>query len=119
MVENQKDRLLGELRKAAERLEADEDLLSSIDRAKDETQFSKSIDLVKDAIPDGLKVNRKNPLKMLHGALSKGVHNLSDEECLEQAQAVRVVLTELASNTTRVLKERREVDNAVRLLSSD
>ena len=118
VVENQKDHLLGELRKAAERLKADEGLLSSIDRAKAEKQFSKSLDLVKDVIPDGLKVNGENPLKMLHGALSKGVHNLSDKECLEQAQAVRVVLTELASNITRVLKERREVDNAVKLLSS-
>ena len=38
-------------------------MLSSIDRAKAETQFSKSIDLVKDAIPDGLKVQGHNPLK--------------------------------------------------------
>ena len=119
VVENQKDRLLGELHKAAERLGADEELLSSIDRAKDETKFSKSIDLVKDAIPDGLQVKGKNPLKMLHRALSKGMHNLNDEECLEQAQAVRVILTELASNITRVLKERREVDNAAKLLSSE
>ena len=116
VVENQKDHILDEVRKAAKRLGADAELLSSIAQAKKETQFSKAIDLVKDAIPDGLKVKGHNPLKMLHSALSKGMHNLSDEECLEQAQAVRVILTELVSNIARVLRERREVDTAIEKL---
>ena len=116
VVENQKDHILDEVRKAAKRLGADAELLSSIAQAKKETQFSKAIDLVKDAIPDGLKVKGHNPLKMLHSALSKGMHNLSDEECLEQAQAVRVILTELVSNIARVLRKRREVDTAIEKL---
>ena len=118
VVENQKDRLLGEIRKAAERLGADETLLASIDRAKGETQFSKSLDLVKDAIPDRLKVQGQNPLKLLHGALSKGVHGLDDKECLEQAQAVRVVLNELVSNVEQILKKDSDVKAAVKRLQS-
>ena len=31
----------------------------------------------------------------LHGALSVGLHNDSDKECLESANAVRLVLTDL------------------------
>ena len=118
VVENHKNRLLAEIRKAAVRLGADEELLYTIDLAIGETQFSKSLDLVKGAIPDGLKVEGDNPLKLLHGALSKAVHELSDEECLERAHAVRVVLTKLVSNIAHILKDEREVKAAVKKLRS-
>ena len=118
VVENHRDQLFDQIRKAAEHLGADEDLLSSIDRAKAEKQFKKSFEPVKDAIPDGLKVKGHNPLTMLHNALSKGVHNLSDKECLERAQAVRVVLTELVANIVRITKDEREVDTSVSKLMS-
>ena len=118
VVENQKDRLLEEIRKAAVRLSADQELLDKIDLAIKETRFSKALDLVKGAIPDGLKVQGENPLKLLHKALSKGVHELNDEECLERAQAVRVVLTELVSNIAHILKDEREVKAAVKTLKS-
>ena len=118
VVENQKDRLLEEIRKAAVRLRADQELLDKIDLAIKETRFSKALDLVKGAIPDGLKVQGENPLKLLHKALSKGVHELNDEECLERAQALRVVLTELVSNIAHILKDDREVKAAVKTLQS-
>lgn len=118
VVENQKDRLLEEIRKAAVRLEADDELLNSIDDAIKETRFSESLKLVKDAIPDGLKVKGHNPLMLLHRALSKGVHGLDDTECLERAQAVRHVLTKLVANIAQVTKEVRELDEAVKKLQS-
>ena len=118
VVENQKDRLLEEIRKSAERLGADEKLLENIDRAMQETQFTKSLNLVKGAIPDGLKVQGDNPLKLLHRALSKAVHRLDDDECLELATSVRVVLTELVSNIEHILKDEREVEDAVKKLRS-
>ena len=113
VVELQKDHILEEFRKAAVRLAADEDLLSSIDRAKNETRFTEAIDLVKDAIPDGLKMKGHNPLKLLHRSLSKGVHDLSDKQCLDQAQAVRVILNELIGNMVRITSEKREIDAAL------
>ena len=118
VVENQKDRLLEEIRKAAVHLRADQELLDKIDLAIKETRFREALDLVKGAIPDGLKVQGENPLKLLYKALSKGVHELNDEECLERAQAVRVVLTELVSNIAHILKDEREVKAAVKTLQS-
>ena len=118
VVENQKNRLLEDIRKAAVRLEADDELLSSIDLAIKETRFSEALKLVKDAIPDGLKVKGQNPLTLLHRALSKGVHGLDDTECLERAQVVRHVLTKLVSNIALVTKEERDLDEAVSKLQS-
>ena len=72
VVENQKDRLLGEIRKAAVRLGADEEQLRSIDRARKEKRFSDAIDQVKDAIPDALKVKGHNPLTLLARSPQQG-----------------------------------------------
>ena len=47
------------------------------------------IDLVKDLLPDSLKPDGMNPLGVLHSALSEGLHELSDEECMEQAELIR------------------------------
>ena len=116
VVEQQKDHILTEIHKAVKRLGADNELLSSIDRAKRETRFTDAIDLVKDAMPDGLKVKGHNPLRLLHRALSKGVHELDDKQCLEQAQGIRIILNELVSNMARVTKDERKIDDALRML---
>lgn len=50
------------------------------------------LDLIKDLLPATLRPNNVNPLSVLHSALSEGLHAESDEECLEQAAAVREIL---------------------------
>jgi hypothetical protein len=85
------------------------------------TQFSKSIDLVKNAIPPSLLIQgHHNPLTLLHSALSKGLHAESDESCLELAQSIRLVLAELAERLSTALKADAELNAAVsRLLRND
>ena len=92
VVENQKGRIIAEIRKAAESLRASDEFLKRLDRAKEETQFSEAIDLVKNAIPDRIKIRGHNPLTLLHRPLSTALHNLNDEQCLKQANAIRLVL---------------------------
>ena len=120
VVENQKGRIIAEIRKAAESLRASDEFLKRLDRAKEETQFSEAIDLVKNAIPDRIKIRGHNPLTLLHRPLSAALHNLNDEQCLKQANAIRLVLAELASKIARVKAEDKELRSAVStLLSSD
>jgi hypothetical protein len=84
-----------------------------------ETQFSTAIDRVKAAIPPVLLAEGKyNPLTLLHSALSEGLHGLTDEENLELAQEIRVVITDLAERMTQALKDEDELKQAVsRLLN--
>lgn len=118
VVENQKGRLLEQIIKVAKQLGAPEADIAHLERAKGETQFSKAVEDAKDAIPDVLKVRGHNPLTLLHGPLSEGLHDLSDEECLEMATDVRVVLHELADRIAQALKDEQEVSQAVsRLLA--
>lgn len=118
VVEHQKNRIIDEIIKASQTLGVPEAQLDTLRAAKNETQFSKSLTIVKDAIPQALLIKGHNPLTLLHGALSEGLHGRSDEECLEVAQAVRVVLADLSERLSQVLKDEAELNSALtRLLN--
>lgn len=118
VVENQKNRILKEIKKALENLGAPEEKLHILDTAIAETQFTKALEIAKPAIPESLLINGHNPLKLLHGALSEGIHNMSDEDCLGYAASVRVVLGELSERLSQALKNEVELTHAIsRLLA--
>lgn len=113
VVENQWSRLISEVIKVATAIKAEPAMLRALEEAKDEQQFSKAVKTVKDAIPPALLINGHNPLTLLHSALSQGVHDLPDEECLSLATSIRVVLVELAEKLGQALKDEKELSDAV------
>jgi hypothetical protein len=119
VVEHQKNRILDEIIKVSEKLGVDKEVMTLMHMARTENQFSKSITLVKDAIPQTLLINGHNPLTLLHTALSIGLHEQSDEKCLELAHDIRVVLAELSERLSQSLKDEAELNTAVtRLLQA-
>ena len=114
VVEHQKNRILEEIIKVAQKLGAGQEALAALADAKAETQFSKSVSLVKNAIPQSLLIKgHHNPLTLLHSALSSGLHEQPDDVCLDLAQSIRVVLAELAERLSAALKNDAELDAAV------
>jgi len=114
IVEDHKDRILDELISACKKLATPPEIIKDLENVKRETQFAKAIDSIKPGLPESLLLDgRHNPLTLLHAALSGGLHGETDEECLELAQHIRVVLTELAERVTQVLSQRGELDSAV------
>lgn len=113
VVENQKNRIFDEIISVAEKISTPADLIDQLKAAKSETQFTKAIESIKDSIPQVLLIDGHNPLTLLHSALSEGLHAQSDEECLELATSIRVVLTELAERLGSALKEEAELKSAV------
>jgi len=113
VVENQWGRLVSEIIRVSEGIKASEETISLLKTAKTEQQFSKSVKNLKDAIPPVLLINGVNPLLLLHRALSRGVHNLTDEECLSLAVSIRVVLVQLAEKLGQALKDEKEITDAV------
>jgi hypothetical protein len=89
-------------------------------QAMNQYQFSKSIEMVKDFIPEALLINGENPLILLHNALSKGLHDaeMTDSHCLELAQSIRIVLVELAERAASALKEDKEILEALTVLKA-
>lgn len=113
VVENQKDRILGEIIKVANKIGTSKTNIEILEKAIEETQFTKALDIAKDAIPESLLINGHSPIKLLHSALSEGVHVLSDEQCLEMASSVRVVLGELSERLAQALKDEAELTKAL------
>jgi hypothetical protein len=61
-----------------------------------------------------------NPLTLLHTALSRDLHNpdMTDEQCLKLAQSIRTILAEFAERTSEVLKDDKEIQNALTVLKA-
>lgn len=116
VVEEQKGRIIEEIGKVAAKLGTSEETMRLFTEAGSETQFSSAIERIKTAIPQSLLIDGHNPLTLLHSALSEGLHAQTDEECLELATSIRVVLTELAERISAALKEEAELKSAVNRL---
>ena len=116
VVENQKNRILGEIVKVSKKIGAPQDKIDTLSDAIEETQFSTALNMAKDAIPENLLIDGHSPMRLLHHALSRGVHELSDEECLELASTVRLVLGELSERSSILLKDKAELTKAISTL---
>jgi hypothetical protein len=113
VIENQKAKIFGEIIRVSKRLGADAELISDLEAASKETQFSKAVDHVRHGLPQSLLINGHNPLTLLHSALSEGLHAQTDEQCLELATSIRVVLFDFVERVATALKDEAELNQAV------
>jgi len=113
VIESQKNRILDEIIKVSEKVSAPKEVLEDLSRAKQETQFSKAVDAVKHGVPQMLLINGHNPLTRLHSALGEGLHAQTDEQCLELATSIRVVMAELAERLAQAFKDEVELSAAL------
>jgi hypothetical protein len=119
-VENQKSRLIDQILMVARRIQADASVIARLEEARDETQFSTAVERIKDAMPEVLRIDGHSPLTLLHSALSEGLHAQSDDQCLELATSIRVLLSELCDRISTALKDHAELKSALsRILNRD
>jgi len=117
VVEHQWKALVTKLRDAASKLGSPADQLQIFDDALAQTQFSQAVEMLKDAIPPKLRIlDGKNPLTLLYKPLSVQIHALPDDQCLQQAADIRVVLNELFDNISRALADDAALKGAVQRL---
>lgn len=114
VVENQWKTLVKKLRDAAVKLGASHDKVKIFEEALAQPQFSTAVEMLKDSIPPKLLIlDGRNPLTLLYRPLSVQIHDLSDEQCLQQAADIRVVLNETFDNIGRVLSDDENLKAAV------
>jgi hypothetical protein len=118
VVEDQKSRILSEILKVARKVGADDAAILELESAVKETRFTEALNSVRHGIPESLLINGENPLLLLHDALSRAVHALSDSECLDLATAVRLVLMDLAERLSQALKDDAELNAALTKLTA-
>lgn len=121
-VERQKNRLIMQVRKVAERVHADPEMLAALDGALEERSFTKAMESLEGAVPEVLLVFEHNPLTLLHDVLSEPLHEVniageagdtSDEDALELAASVRTILVELVNRMAEVTKDETTVKEAL------
>jgi hypothetical protein len=117
VLDLQKDKIFDEVIKVLKLTTGNEALTKELTEAKAETQFTKAVDKIQTALPDGLLISGNNPLKLLYSALSEGLHSHTDEECLELAQDIKVVLFEFSERLDSALKESAELSGAINRLA--
>ncbi len=113
VVENQKNRIFDEIIRVTKKISPDDPVIVALEKAKNQTQFTTAVESIKAVLPAALLINGHNPLTLLHSALSKGVHDHSEEECLELASDVRTILFEFAEKLGQALKDNAEITQAV------
>ncbi len=116
IAENQKGKFIDEIRKVAEKLGTSKETIKAFEEARNEKQFKNAIEKIKLAIPPSLLINGHNPLLLLHDALSDGIHEYTDAQCLEFATTIRLILTDLAEKISMAIKEKAELKVAVEKL---
>lgn len=78
-----------------------------LEEVRKEKIAEKKINLVKDLLPKSLQVDGMNPLKELYGVLSEGIHDKTDEECMEKAEAIRGILVFLVNQVVRTKRDKK------------
>jgi len=116
VVEKHRNDIFDEIIKVCNTLGGSADLVADLEVAKNERQFTTSVEKIKSALPQGLLVNGHNPLLALHGALSIGLHSESDQDCLQAAKDVRVVLADLVEKMSTLKQDNVELNSAVQRL---
>jgi hypothetical protein len=116
-VENQKNRIFDEIIRVTHKISPGDPVIQELEDAKGQNQFTKAVETIKHALPQSLLINGHNPLTLLYSALSEGVHDHTDIECLELAGDVRTVLVEFAEKLWQALKEEAKLDAAVKRLA--
>lgn len=111
------DGLLENLSDLVERDEEKEKYKLGLLEAKNTKVAEDKINCVKDLLPESLKPDGMNPLKILYDSLSKGLHTDTDEECLNKAGKIRVCLKYLIEEVSRTRERRNEFIDSLKQLS--
>jgi hypothetical protein len=90
IVQNEIERIANKL--ADTNSENKEDILKAIEDYKQSKVMKKLINDITKYLPKRILDIGSNPLLVLYGQLSEGIHNLSEEECIERSKAIDVLL---------------------------
>lgn len=118
IIESQWHSLIDEIIRVSKHIGLEDEKILELEQVKSQTQFSKAVGDLKPALPTSLLVHGENPLTLLHRAISIGIHNKSDEECLNLAADVRVILFQMVENLTMAMKEKHITADAIKRLKA-
>lgn len=81
-------------------------------------QMSNLISAAIKHLPASLKINGENPLQLLYQQLSVGIHTLTEEQCLEKAESIKVLFTFMIKKVNEEKYVINDVSQAMKNLRS-
>jgi hypothetical protein len=84
-----------------------------------DSQMAKLIDILNKHLPQSFKELGDNPIRLLYSQLSGGIHEFSDEECLEKASSIDVLINYVVKKIYDEKFHLKEVKNAVSKLNKN
>lgn len=79
-------------------------------------QMSNLIDILNKHLPKSLTELDDNPIKLLYEQLSGGIHSFSEEECLEKAKTIDIILSYVIKKVNEEKYQIRNVKEAMKKL---
>jgi len=116
IVENIIDSLLDSVVELIEREQEKEKFLKALEKTKSAKNAEDKIRLVKDLLPASLLPEGLNPLNVIYTALSEGLHDKSDEECLELAEEIKKSLLFLVNLILAQKEAKKEFTESMKKL---
>lgn len=89
------------------------ELMEAIELAKKKHNAKDRLEIIKENAPKSLMPNGQNILKILYKALSEGIHNQTDEQCLNRAINIRTCLGYLIKKINRDRVSQEEFNIAI------
>jgi hypothetical protein len=111
--------IIGQLLEDIQSLLSDSELMaykSALEKVRLTKITAEKIELVQDLLPPILRPEGMNPLSLLHGVLSEGLHAADDERCLELAGEVREILGFLAAQIAISKNSSRSFTDKMKIL---
>ena len=122
VVEDKTNELIEVAAEFAETNNVDPAIVAQIRSALDVnkyTPYEKKLEIAAAVFPDNLKVGDINPLQVLFQQVSKGLHGLSEEECVKSSDEIRTVFEYVFENLrAQVISRRAFVDSLKKLSNS-
>ena len=118
VVESQRTHIFDEIIAAADHVGADATMIDRLKHLRQHWRFQQSIDEIKGCLPQILLIEGQNPLELLHPVLSDSIHDRTDEEALEIAGEIRLVLINLAERIALAKTQSDELKKAVEKLAA-
>jgi hypothetical protein len=93
-----------------------DEYLRALQLTKKTTVAQEKIDLVKDLLPPILRPSGINPLGTLHSALSKGLHSMTDDDCMGSAVETKEALLFLVQQVSASRRSAAKFTENIRAL---
>ena len=86
---------------------------------KKDSQMAKLIDIINKHLPQSFKDSGDNPIRLLYGQLSGGIHEFSDEECFEKASSIDILINFVVKKIYEEKYHLKEVKAAFKKLNKN